>query len=118
MYQKIENNIKIQNQRHLSLKGKAIIINTILLSKLWYVSNVFHIPKDLLSKINEIIFKFLWNNKTGTNSMRNPLSPKRKRSSWNTGTIHTKRSVKNKIYLTTWKQKITPIYGPTWEDPG
>ena len=103
--QKMENNVKIQNQRHLSLKGKTIIINTILLSKLWYVSNVFPIPKDLLSEINKIIFKFLWNNKTGTNSTRNPLSPKKKRSSWNTGTIHTKRSIKNKSYLTTWKQK-------------
>ena len=32
--QKMENNVKSQNQRHLSLKGKTIIINTILLSKL------------------------------------------------------------------------------------
>ena len=32
--QKMENNVKIQNQRHLSLKGKTMIINTILLSKL------------------------------------------------------------------------------------
>ena len=58
--QKMENNVKIQNQRHLSLKGKTIIINTILLSKLWYV---FLIPKDLLPKVKKIIFKFLWNNK-------------------------------------------------------
>ena len=105
MYQNMENNVKIQNQRHLSLKEKTVIINTILLSKLCNVSNVFPIPKDLLSKRNKIIFKFLWNNKTGTNSTRNPLSPKRKRSSWNTGTVHTKWSIKNKIYLTTWKQK-------------
>ena len=59
----MENNFKIQNQRHLSLKGKTIIINTILLSKLWYVSSVFPIPKDLLSEMNKIIFKYLWNNK-------------------------------------------------------
>ena len=32
--QKMENNVKIQNQRHLFLKGKTIIINTLLLSKL------------------------------------------------------------------------------------
>ena len=61
--QKMENNVKIQNQRHFSLKGKTIIINTILLSKLWYVCSVFPLPKDLLSEINKIIFKFLWNNK-------------------------------------------------------
>ena len=61
--QKMENHAKIQNQRHLSLKGKTIIINTILLSKLWYVGNVSPIPKDLLPEINKIIFQFLWNNK-------------------------------------------------------
>ena len=61
--QNMENNVKIQNQRSLSLKGKTIIINTILLSKLWYIGNVFPIPKNLLTKINKIIFKFLWNNK-------------------------------------------------------
>ena len=59
----MENNVKIQNQRHLSLKEKTIIINTNLLSKLWYVSSVFPIPKDLLSEMIKIIFKFLWNNK-------------------------------------------------------
>ena len=61
--QKMENNAKVQNQRHLSLKGKTIIINRTLLSKLWYVCSVFPLPKDLLSEINKIIFKFLWNNK-------------------------------------------------------
>ena len=75
----MENNVKIQNQRHLSLKEKTIIINTNLLSKLWYVSSVFPIPKDLLSEMNKIIFKFLWNNKNpgtrNSNSTRNPLSP-------------------------------------------
>ena len=61
--QKMENNVKVQNQRHLSLKGKTIIINTILLSKHWYVCSIFPLPKDLLSEINKIIFKFLWNTK-------------------------------------------------------
>ena len=61
--QKMENNIKIQNQRHLSLKGKTIIINAILLSKLWYVCSVFPLPKNLIPEINKIILKFLWNNK-------------------------------------------------------
>ena len=44
--QKVENNVKVQNQRHLSVKGKTIIINTVLLSKLCYVCSVFPLPKD------------------------------------------------------------------------
>ena len=62
--QKMENNVTIQNQKHLSVKGKTMIINTTLLSKLWYIGNVFPIPKDFLPEINKIIFKFLWNNKS------------------------------------------------------
>ena len=61
--QKMENSVKLQNQRHLSLKGKTIIINTILLSKLWYVCSIFPLPKNIIPEINKIIFKFLWNNK-------------------------------------------------------
>ena len=60
---KIENNVKIQNQRHLSLKGKTMIINTILLSKLWYICSVFPLPRHLLPEINKMIFNFLWNSK-------------------------------------------------------
>ena len=56
---KMKKNVKLQSQKYLSLKGKTIVINTILLSKLWYVCTVLTIPKDLHSEINKIIFKFL-----------------------------------------------------------
>ena len=59
----MENNAKMETQRHLSLKGTTIIINTILFSKLWYVCRVFPLPKDLLTEIKKIIFKFIWNKK-------------------------------------------------------
>ena len=75
----MENNVKLQNQRHLSLKGKSIIINTILLSKLWYVSSVFPLPKDLLWEINKIIFKFLWNDKNPETIARETLFLPRER---------------------------------------
>ena len=69
----MENNVRLQNQTHLSLKGKFIIINTILLSKLWYVCSVFPIPKNLIPEINEIIFKFWWNSKNPEPIVRETL---------------------------------------------
>ena len=51
---------KTQSQRNLSLKGKTIVINTLILSKLWLLANVFPIPKDLIPEINKIIFGYLW----------------------------------------------------------
>ena len=77
--QKLENNVKMKNQRHLSLKGKTIITNTIFLSKLWYVCSVFPLPKDLLSQINKTVFKFLWNNENPEPIAQETLFPPRER---------------------------------------
>ena len=51
---------KTQSQRNLSLKGKPIVINALILSKLWFITNVFPIPKDLILEINKTIFSYLW----------------------------------------------------------
>ena len=49
---------KTQSQRNLSLKGKMILINTFILSKIWFIPNVLPIPKDLIPEINKIIFGY------------------------------------------------------------
>ena len=77
--QKMENNVKVQNQRHFLLTGKTIIINTILFSKLSFVCSVFSLPKDLLPEINKIIFNFLWNNKNAETIARETLFLPRER---------------------------------------
>ena len=51
---------KAQSQRNLSLKGKTIVINTLILSKLWFMANVFPIPEDLIPEINKFMFRYLW----------------------------------------------------------
>ena len=57
---KMEECTKTQSQRNLSLKGKTIVINTLISSKLWFIANVFPIPQDLRPEINKIIFGYLW----------------------------------------------------------
>ena len=51
---------KTQSQRNLSLKGKTIVINTLISSKLRFFANVFPITQDLILEINKIIFGYLW----------------------------------------------------------
>ena len=46
--------------RYLSLQGKAMLINTILLSKIWFLANIFIIPTWARKKINQIIYQHLW----------------------------------------------------------
>ena len=58
--QQMEESTKTQSQRNLTLKGKTIVINTLMSSKLWFIANVFRIPKDLITEINKIVFGYLW----------------------------------------------------------
>ena len=50
---------KTQSQRNLSLKWKTVVINTLILSKLRFIANIFPIPKDLVPEINKILFGYL-----------------------------------------------------------
>ena len=59
----MENHVRKITTRSLSLYGKAIIINTLILSKTTFLSNVFPILEQTLSKIYTIHFNYLWHNK-------------------------------------------------------
>ena len=49
--------------RQLSLYGKAILTNTLILAKTTFLSNIFPIPKNILNKIHKTIFNYLRHNK-------------------------------------------------------
>ena len=49
--------------RHLSFRGRALIMNTLGLSKFWYLGSICSIPFNIIRRINHIIFPFLWNKK-------------------------------------------------------
>jgi hypothetical protein len=46
--------------RHLSLCGKTLLINSCLLSKLWYFARVVAFTDGFLTKVRQLIGKFLW----------------------------------------------------------
>ena len=60
---KIENLIDMWCLRKLTLKGKVIIVNTLLLPQLLYVCTVLHTPQWVITKYNNMISKFIWNTK-------------------------------------------------------
>ena len=61
---KMENHIQKMSTRHISLYGKSILINTLILAKTTFLSNVFTIPEKIIQKIHTNIFHYLWQNKT------------------------------------------------------
>ena len=46
--------------RPLSLRGKVVILNTMALSKIWFLASVIHIPAWAITTLESHIFKFLW----------------------------------------------------------
>lgn len=50
-------------QRSLSLLGKAVVLNALGLSGLWYLATMVHLPDWALQEINRQIFQFFWSGK-------------------------------------------------------
>ncbi|CAO3588473.1 unnamed protein product [Absidia cylindrospora] len=56
---KIQTHINILKARSLSIKGKSIVINSLLLSRLWHIARVTVIPKHWITEINSTIRQYL-----------------------------------------------------------
>ena len=60
---KLKNKLKIWAMRRLSLIGKITIIKVLGISQLVFLLNMLPSPpKEILKEIENVIFKFLWNN--------------------------------------------------------
>lgn len=55
--------LSLWKQRQLSFRGRALIANTLGLSLFWYQATIFHIPKSVINKINQLLFPFVWGKK-------------------------------------------------------
>ena len=58
---KIRNICLDWKNRNISLKGKITLINAIMIPTIMYPAMVTAVPKNALSELNNIIYKFLWN---------------------------------------------------------
>ena len=60
---KLKTAVNLWNKaRTLSLRGKALVINTCMVSRTVYTASVFPMPTETLTEINKVIWPFLWNN--------------------------------------------------------
>ena len=60
IFKKMENHIQKMSRKQLSLYGKSILINTLILAKTTFLSNVFPIPGKVMQKTHKNIFQYLW----------------------------------------------------------
>lgn len=60
---KLETTLDRWKLRHLTMKGKSVLIKTYALAHINFLATVFPIPAQVLARITRLIFKFLWNDK-------------------------------------------------------
>ena len=61
--EKIQNLADLWCLRKLTLKGKVLVVNTLMMSLMIYLCSVIHTPAWDISKFQNIILKFIWNRK-------------------------------------------------------
>lgn len=61
--QSITKTLNFWKMRNLSIHGRATVINTLLMSKLWYTLLVVNIPEKYYLTIKKLCTDFLWNYK-------------------------------------------------------
>ena len=62
--EKMENETNLWRRRNLSIFGKSVVLKTLIISKLLFVSSILTFPPpDILQRINKLIFSFLWGNR-------------------------------------------------------
>ena len=61
---KLERVLNSWRQRSLSFQGKALVLNALALSGLWYTASVLVIPPLVLADLKSLIFAFFWSGKT------------------------------------------------------
>ena len=60
---KLSSIVSTWKKRDLSFRGRALVVNTLGLSTLWYLSSLCSVPQTTISQINHIVFPFVWNKK-------------------------------------------------------
>jgi exonuclease III len=60
---KFEDQLSVWKQRQLSFRGRALVANMLGLSLFWYQATIFDVPKTVITRINKILFPFVWSKK-------------------------------------------------------
>ena len=59
----MEKILNIWQSRNLSIKGKVLILKTLVVPQIQFLLGLIYVPMKTLKEIDKILFKFLWGNK-------------------------------------------------------
>ena len=61
--EKVSRLTALWTKRNLSIAGKICVVKSLLLSQFTYIMQALVIPKEVLARLNTIIFRFIWKKK-------------------------------------------------------
>ena len=61
---KVKNGLAAIMNRGMNIYQKAIIVNSMISSKIWYTSHIYPITMEFTKEINISVFKYIWNSNT------------------------------------------------------
>ena len=108
--EKLTKRLEDWKHRSLSLKGEALIVNTIALSGLVFVGTIYHLPPAIEKQVNRAIFQFIWAGKNELVSRKTMFQPPEK-SGQGIVYIHLKS---NALHLKFLQSIIDTNYDSPW----
>ena len=60
---KIKHTLDLWKMRNLTLYGKVVVIKHLVTSQLVYMATAVPVPFEIIKKVNQLIYAFLWNSK-------------------------------------------------------
>ncbi|MGL5244158.1 MAG: RNA-directed DNA polymerase, partial [Sarcina sp.] len=60
----MKNKLNFWERRILNLKGKILIVNVLMLTKMWYILSVVPMPNWFEKRVKEYVMDFIWEKKT------------------------------------------------------
>jgi len=72
---KVQRQLNLWKQRKLTLKGKIVIVNSLIISKIIHPLSVYDLPNYILTKLNSEISTFIWKSKRNLVAHKTLIAP-------------------------------------------
>lgn len=59
----VQTQLAIYSRRQLSLRGRVTIMNTLILSKLWYCLRILNPAQSFFTRLKSLVYRYVWANK-------------------------------------------------------
>lgn len=115
--EKVNNMIKMWSARDLSMLGKVLVIKTFLMSQFSFLMQSIGIPEKILTKINQIFYKFLWQRKFSNRKAFEKIKRKTLQKDYKEGGIQMidMLEVQMRYYLQ-WAGKLASSQQENWSN--